>query len=288
MSEETEGAIIPLSTKERAPQVAPASELSFAECKRCSRKFYGVGKQMRLANHVKHKHPDQWKGPAGKGGRRAAGAVETKPRPELPARTVAENLTDLGKGDGSPTPVPRRKPAAESIASGVSSVASVLQWIDPPTGNALKFSAAAIGEAADDALAGTWIDRKALQGGNVVVKKAQHFKGAALPVLIFLMTHDATMPRDAEGNVLGPGRMFYALEDTAKEALSDALICAVPSMKAKAAKQAKAMEALEELKAIDPEIRQSADPLGTLLERILFERPMPPAAEASEDAVPTP
>lgn len=272
--------LIPLSQKERAPKVPPSSDLTFLECRACGKKMYGLGKQMRLANHVKHRHPDQWKGPAG---RKPVAAGPKPPAVAAPKpRTVAANLTNL-----DPKPVPQRKPAAESLASAVSSVASILQWIDPPFGNALKFSASAIGEAADDALAGTWIDRKALQGGNVAVRKFQHFRGASLPVLIFLMTHDATIPRDAEGNALGPGRMFYALQDTAKEALEDSLICAVPRIKAQAARREKALEALEELKAIDPEIRDSDDPLGTLLERILFERQMPPQASPADDAVPS-
>jgi hypothetical protein len=255
---------IPLSTKERAPKIGPsANELTKVVCPHCAKEMFGVGKNARLANHIKFRHPDKWQGSA----KKAAAAAKQAPK-AAPTRTIADNLGNL-----SGQPVPRRRPAADTIASGISSIAGVIQWVDPPVGNALKFAAPAMGELVDDAAAGTVVDRKLLQGANVAKTKIEHFRGASLPFLILLMTHDQTIVRDAEGNFLAPGRMYFALEDHALDALEDALTCAVPRIKARAARQEKALLALEELKAIDPEIRESEDPMRTLLERIIFASP---------------
>jgi hypothetical protein len=144
----------------------------------------------------------------------------------------------------------------------VTTLARVAQKVDPPTGKALRFEAPAAGNAIDTAVAGTFIDRLAVQKIAGASERWEQLGSVlSLPVMIFMI---GRFPDLAD-----------VFEEDLREAMEDVIIANVPLLEKKAARTKRATDALQRLGAIDPAVAASEDPIGDLL-RGFFEPDAPP------------
>lgn len=183
--------------------------------------------------------------------------VEKKPPPKKP--TAEAKPGPAPKAPPGPKPAPKpaasaRKPLGEQIARLVLQVGRIINQVEPPTGAAIMFEAGAMGAAIDNAIAGTFID-KPLQKVSATTSKIEPLVPLiTLPAMIFMASRDE--------------HLMKLLESEIREALEDVLAQSLPLLKKRAARTRETIEALGELEVIDPELKNSADPIGTLLDRM--------------------
>jgi hypothetical protein len=123
-------------------------------------------------------------------------------------------------------------------------------------GRALVFSAAATGEAIDEVVAGTIVDRVALQPFAKAADKWERLGGVlSFPVLFALVS--------ARPNLLP------ILEDDLREAVLDVIVASIPTMIKKKERETKAIAALARLGEVDPRYAATQDPVGMILNDLL-------------------
>lgn len=197
---------------------------------------------------------------------KAVPAKKTAPAKAVPAKKAAAVKKDPAKATPAPTPTKARKPLGESIARLVLQVGRIINQIEPPTGAVIMFEAGALGNAIDNAIAGTFIDGPLQKASKTASKIEPLVPLISLPAMVFMASRDEKM-----------GQM---LEAEIREAIEDVLVQSLPLLKKRATRTRETLEALEELKAIDPEIYGSADPVGTILDG--FFAGAPPAEPDAE------
>jgi hypothetical protein len=158
----------------------------------------------------------------------------------------------------------RRVSAAETISDGWAALGglAIRTGTHAPLGRCLQWQAPMAGEMLDDVVAGTIVDKVALQK----VAKGRH-------------------KFDVLGAVLGPPLLVLAIERNPQNAqalmpllassIRHSLPHMVPAIKKAKAKEAKIAEATAELFADDPTFREGDDPVAYIL-GMMFEGWVPP------------
>jgi hypothetical protein len=230
----------------RAPKESPASP-TIHKCHYCDDTFEGVSGPVRRGYHEKQKHHDDWA--------KAKAGTATKKRP-------AKKTTATKKASPRPAVgVPKRASASESVSSVLEMVGGFIGNVtgDKPLGRALQFSAPATGEAVDDLIAGTVVDRWT----QPLVKGADKWEkvGSVLgfPILVAIIERNPAM--------------YDVLESQLRSATLDVIVGSIPSMKKKAAREKEAISALAQLGEIDPRYADAPDPLGLFLQDLFGYNP---------------
>lgn len=174
--------------------------------------------------------------------------AESTPAPKTPAKATPKP---------KPTPPAKRRPVGERLGSTLEKLAQLVVMIEPAGGRALVFAAPAIGMQADQAVAGTWADRKLVQPVVGVTSRWAGF-AAALGLPLGVMTL-ARAPQ-----------LYPLMEDELKEALSICVLEKVRQRRARREKDRKLAQALAEVGELDPSLAASEDPLGELLRFLVF------------------
>jgi hypothetical protein len=239
------------STQETAPKPAAAAPAS-ATCHFCSSTFEGPARWFQRGRHEKDKHHDQWlASKAGVKPKAKKSTAKAQPKPKAPV---------TGRVTG-----PKRISASETIARNLGRVAKLVAQVDAPLGRALVFSAPATGQAVDELVAGTVVDRIVLQKFAGAADKWEKFGGViAFPVLIAIVSRNPAL--------------FDVLEDDLRDATLDVIISSIPTLEKQKAKEKKAVDALRRLGQIDERYAITDDPIGLIL-RDLFATP----TEANDD-----
>lgn len=226
------------SDEEVIPQ-APPEAVPVVTCRYCSEVFEGAPRLIRRGLHEKKAHPDEW-------AKAKAGGPKPKPK-KAPAKKATP------KAPTKPSaPKPRRTSTASALSAVLSNAAPLVGRVDPPLSRALMFSAPATGAAIDELLAGTFVDRMALQPLAKGADKWDRLGGViAFPVLVAVVSRRP--------------QMFEPLQGYLRDSLTDVLVQSIPAMKQKQARERKAVEALSSLREVDERYAQAEDPIGVLL-----------------------
>ncbi len=202
--------------------------------------------------HEKQKHNEEWLKA------KATGKKPTKKRaaPKKPSAPKAKSTVID----------PRRIPVAESVDRNLGRLAKFVVRVDVPVGRAIGFSSAATGQAIDEVVAGTYVDRKVIQPLAGYADKWEKFGGViSFPILI------AIASRSQE--------MYNLLEDDLREATLDVIVASIVPLEKKAAREKKAVDALRRLGQVDERYATTDDPIGLIL-RDIFAPPEEPSGEA--------
>lgn len=234
----------PVSTAEtppRAPKEAPAPSRSVT-CHYCSDDFSGLSGPARRGLHEKKAHPEEW----------AKNRVAPKAKKSTAKKAPA---TKKAGPRIAPTAGAKRASAAEAVTSGLGVAGGLLAKAgDPATGRAIMFSAPAAGEAVDDLIAGTFIDRMV----QPFVKGADKWEkvGGILgfPILVAIITRYP----DA----------YEIMEQPLRSATLDVIIGSIPTLKKQKAKERQAVVALADLGEIDETYRNAPDPIGLFIQNV--------------------
>jgi hypothetical protein len=185
-----------------------------------------------------------------------------KKKPKTPSSPTVVPTTTKEKRPGARTG--RRVSAADTIADGWAALGGVAirTGTHAPLGRCLQWQAPMAGEMLDEVVAGTIVDKIALQK----VAKGRH-------------------KFDVLGAVIGPPLLVMAIERNPQNAPSLMPLLAssirhslphmVPAIKKAKAKEAKIAEATAELFADDPDFREGDDPVAYIL-GMMFEGWVPP------------
>jgi hypothetical protein len=234
------------STQETAPKPAAPTPAS-ATCHFCSSTFEGPARWFQRGRHEKEKHHDEWL--AAK-----AGVKSKAKKPTAKAQPKPKAAPATGRVTG-----PKRVNASETIARNLGRVAKLVAQVDVPLGRALVFSAPATGQAVDELVAGTVVDRMVLQKFAGAADKWEKFGGViAFPVLIAVVSRNPAL--------------YDVLEDDLREATLDVIISSIPTLEKQKAKEKKAVDALRRLGQVDERYANTDDPIGLIL-RDLFATP---------------
>ena len=229
-------------TKPKAAEKAPAS----TSCRYCPKTFEGGAKFFARGAHEKKEHHDQWQ---------AAKAGVSKPK-----KTTAKKSTTPKTKTTLTPPKGKRVSAADSIGRNLARVGKLIGNVDGPVGRAVFFSAAATGSAVDELVAGTVVDRVAIQPFANYADKWEKFGGiVAFPILIALISKNPDL--------------YPVLEDDLREATLDVIIASIPTFEKQAAKEKKAVDALARLRKVDPRYAESDDPILLILQDIFQPTP---------------
>lgn len=244
-----------LSIHESAPTPAekPASDPAVSKCRFCTDEFTGGARFVQRGLHEKRKHPDEWTAAKVPGAKKATRAKKaTKKAAPAAKSTVVQPRT-------------KRISAAESIATNVGRVAKFLGGVDAPLSRALVFSAPATGQAVDELVAGTVVDRLVVQKFAGYSDKWERLGGViAFPVLVAIISKNPAL--------------LPALEGELRDATLDVLIANIPTLEKQKARENKAVQALRRLGQIDERFATSTDPIGLILTDLFAFQ------ETSEDA----
>ena len=136
----------------------------------------------------------------------------------------------------------------------------------------MKFSAPAAGQAIDQAIAGTLVDRKIIQPLAVGAEKWEAVSAVvSLNLIVWLATNYPAMG--------------VALQAPARRAVEEIMVLSVPMLRKKVEKDRKLAEALEELKHLDPAgFGTDDDPIGTILESFFAAAPEQPVTAEEQVA----
>jgi hypothetical protein len=208
------------------------------QCPYCAQTFKGgIGGQLSLGRHKAREHSDKPKTPP----------VKRTPAKRTPSKAVVV-----------------RKDASGSIAEIFGSASAILRPIDPVMSGVLGFEAPAAGVAIDGLIAGTFVDKKAVQPMLTGREKWESVSAIlALPLLIKLVQ-------------INPA-MAIPLETPLRRAVGQVLVASLPVMRKKVAEDKKLKDALIELKVLDPVFAEIEDPVGAILMSLLN-----PEAESTE------
>ena len=245
-------------------ETAPTTEKPPAKdypCPHCD-KVYTNGpdflRRVNLDNHIKHRHTDR--PPVIPKAGRNAGLKH--PRAKAAVKAVG------------PEPKPKaRKPAGDNLAllwEGGAQAAALLGQV--PLARSMKFSAPAAGQAIDQAIAGTLVDRKIIQPLAVGAEKWEAVSAVvSLNLIVWLATNYPAMG--------------VALQAPARRAVEEIMVLSVPMLRKKVEKDRKLAEALEELKHLDPAgFGTDDDPIGTILESFFAAAPEQPVTAEEQVA----
>ena len=239
-------------TKPKPPPEAP----KVATCHFCTETFEGQWGSARRGMHEKKAHPDEWA---------KAKAVGHKPKTKKAAaekKPAAKKASGAVSASGAKS---RRIPAGDSISTTLGMAAQLIIKVDGPTGRALQFAAPAAGDAVDELVAGTFVDKRVLQPFAGAADKWEKVGGIiAFPVLIAVISRNPAL--------------FQPLEAQLRSATVDVINGSIPTLKKKAANEKKAAEALSELGKID-ERYLGDDPIRMILEDIFGAHIVSPEGE---------
>ncbi len=237
-----------LSPNEIAP-AAPSTSNSQAagastRCHYCSEEFDGGFRFAKRGMHEKKEHRAEWEAARAPGAKKVARAKKATKKAAPPKTPAAPRATPV-----------KRISAADSIATNVGRIAKLLGGLDPPLSRALVFSAPATGQAVDELVAGTVVDKLVVQRIAAVSDKWERLGGViAFPVLVAVISKNPAL--------------FPVLEDELREATMDVLIANIPTMEKKKAREKKAFETLSRFGQVDERYAATDDPLRLLLEDI--------------------
>lgn len=244
------------STAETKPKAAaPAAKVT--QCHFCTETFEGGFAAGRRGLHEKKVHQDEWL---------KAKATGSKPKSR---KAAAAKKPAPPKAKPAPSPGgKKRMPAGDGLATLLGVAAQMVVKVDGPMGRALQFSAPATGDAVDELVAGTFIDRKVIQPYVGVADKWEKVGGIiAFPVLIALISRNPNL--------------YLPLEDQLRAATVDVINAAVPSLEKKKQREKKAADSLNRLGAIDPRYADSDDPIKLILEDIFGAKIVSPGDDAA-------
>lgn len=239
------------STAETKPKAAaPAPKVT--QCRYCTETFEGGFGAARRGQHEKKVHHEDWlksKATGSKPKSRKAAAAKNPAAPK-----AAKSPTDTKS---------KRIKAGDGISMVLSGLAQMVVKVDGPVGRALIFSAPATGDAVDELVAGTFVDKKVLQPFAGAADKWEKVGGIiAFPVLIAVISRNPAL--------------FNPLEEQLRAATVDVINAAVPSLEKKKQREKKAADSLGRLGAIDPRYADSDDPIKLILEDIFGAKIMSP------------
>jgi hypothetical protein len=235
-----------VSQNEHAPKAPkePTISAGASSCAYCAETFEGPARYFTKGRHEKAAHFDEWQ--KNRDNPKAAKAKKA------PAAKKTTRTTVTGPKD-------KRIPAGESISRNLVRVAKLFGRVDPVVGRAVTFSAPATGQAVDDLVAGTFIDKMAIQRFAGAADKWEKFGGIiAFPILIALVSRNPDL--------------FTVLEDDLRDATLDVIIASIGSLEKQKAKEDKAISALARLGRVDERYAQTDDPIGLIL-RDIFNPP---------------
>lgn len=245
------------STAETKPQAAaPAPKIT--QCRYCTDTFDGQWGSARRGMHEKKAHPDEWAKAKATGSKPKSRKAAAPKKPTAPKAKVTP-----------PAGGKRRIPAGDSIATTLGMAAQLVVKVDGPTGRALQFAAPAAGDAVDELVAGTFVDRKVLQPFAGAADKWEKVGGIiAFPVLIAVISHNPAL--------------FQPLEAQLRSATVDVINASIPTLKKRAANEKKAADSLAELGKIDPRYAESNDPIRLILEDIFGVQIVAPEGDGAD------
>lgn len=179
-------------------------------------------------------------------------------KPSIPAKSAAPKTT--AKPAVVRTSSKARRPLGESIARIVLQVGRVMNGLPGmgPTGAAIMFEAGALGVAVDRVIAGTIVDKPLQKAAGVSERFEPLIPLVTMPAMIFMLSRNPAAAGMIEGEL--------------REALEDVLVQSLPLLKHRAQRTQQTVNALAELKAIDPDLAASQDPIGDIM-RGFFEQP---------------
>jgi hypothetical protein len=221
-----------------AEKAAPTTD-----CRYCSKTFTGGARFVQRGLHEKREHPTEW-AQAKAGVKPKKKTAKKAPAAKKPA---ASGPVSAAKG--------KRIPAAEPISQALGLMSQVIVRADPPVGRALQFCAPATGEAIDELIAGTFVDKKVVQPFAGVADKWEKVGGIiAFPVLIAVVSHNPAL--------------FGPLEDQLRSATVDVINSSIPTLEKKRKRERQAAESLRRLGEVDERYANSPDPILLILQDI--------------------
>lgn len=259
-----------VSPNESAPQAAAKEPESSGpkevECRYCTETFKGPAGPLVRGRHEKKQHPTEW-------AKDRAGTAKMR-KPSAKKTTAKKTTGTSRKATTRPasTTTARRTSAADTIKSTLEMLGGFLSraGADIPTCRALLFSAPAVGEAADDVLAGTVVDRYM----QPFVKSADKWERVGGTIGFPIMVAIVSAKPD----------LYQVFEGQLRSAALDVLIGSVPSLKKQAQKERDAVAALAELGEVDERYRDAKDPLGLILADIFGYDPATIVVSHENDA----
>jgi hypothetical protein len=233
-----------MSTNESVPSApkAPAAGPASVTCHYCPESFEGGTRWFARGRHEKAKHNEEW-------------AASKKPGAKKPAakKPATKRVAAAKKPTGGTT---KRVSAADSLSDNIGRAARMLGAMNPAMSRALVFSAPATGQAIDEVVAGTIVD-KVIQPFAKAADKWDRLGGVlSFPILFAIVS--------AKPDLLP------MLEDDLREATIDVLIASIPTLIKKKAREKQAFDALARLGEVDERYRTAADPVGLMLRDLLF------------------
>lgn len=242
-----------LSDKEIVPTAGPTSEPEpiFKTCPDCGAKSMKTGlpfiTDKQVQTHRMRSHGFRNSSTPAQPAKKAPAKAPTATKAP-PAKIVAKPKTQA------------RRPLGESIARIVLQVGRVMNGLPGmgPTGAAIMFEAGALGVAVDRVIAGTIIDKPLQKGAAVAERFEPLVPLVTMPAMIFMLSRNPAAAGMIEGEL--------------REALEDVLVQSLPLLKHRAQRTAQTVNALAELKAIDPDLAASDDPIGDIM-RGFFAKP---------------
>lgn len=246
-----------LSDKEIVPTAGPTSEPEpiFKTCPDCGAKSMKTGlpfvTDKQVQTHRMRSH----------GFRNSS--TPAQPAKKAPAKAPTAGKVTIPAKVHPPKPRPlARRPLGESIARIVLQVGRVMNGLPGmgPTGAAIMFEAGALGVAVDRVIAGTIIDKPLQKGAAVAERFEPLVPLVTMPAMIFMLSRNPAAAGMIEGEL--------------REALEDVLVQSLPLLKHRAQRTAQTVNALAELKAIDPDLAASDDPIGDIMRGFFAQPPV--------------
>jgi hypothetical protein len=242
------------STAETKPKAAE-KPVDVTTCRYCPKTFDGgPARYVRRGTHEKKEHHDQWQ---------AAKAGVSKPKKATAKKSTTPKAKTTVTG-----PKSKRVSAADSIGRNLARLGKLIGNVDGPVGRAVFFSAPATGTAVDELVAGTVVDRVAIQPFANYADKWEKFGGiVAFPILIALISKNPDL--------------YPVLEDDLREATLDVIIASIPTFEKQARKEKQAVDALARLRKIDERYANAEDPILLILQDI-FQPTPPPEGDGAD------
>ena len=239
-------------------EVAPAAKAeagpagASTRCHYCSEEFDGGFRFAKRGMHEKKEHRAEWEAARAPGAKKVARAKKATKK-AAPAKTSA------ARG-------PKRISAAEPLAENIQRAAMMLGAVNGPMGRALVFSAPATGQAIDEVVAGTIVDRVAVQPFAKIADKWDRLEGIlSFPILFAIVS--------------AKPETLTVLEGELRSSIMDVIIASIPSLEKQQRREQEAVTALARLGKVDPRYAQTEDPVGLILRDLLYGIP-----EAEGDA----
>ena len=238
-----------LSLNESTPKAPPAAPVNpaSAQCRYCPEQFEGATRFFTRGSHEKKSHRAEWE-------------AAKKPGAKKPVKKAAKKAPAAKKATGPSSAAAKRVSAADVLSDNIGRLARMLGAANPAMGRALVFSAPATGQALDEVVAGTIVDKVAVQRFAKAADKWDRLGGVlSFPILFAICSAKPDM--------------LTVLEPDLREATLDVLIASIPSMVKQKAREKAAVDALRKLGEVDPRYLNTDDPVGLMLHDLLFGFP---------------